>query len=238
MSGNWCWIQPQQTTLRYALTHSWRIAIFLTTVVIYTYIYVHLKRTFNRFALSTSTNLTSHNGPPDLPVGGKANDNPDTTETIDIIVKKTFYIEADVNSPTDDMGPSVFASASSGAKGSRGIPLQDLETGRRATVSHGAGLHARLSTVPDRGDRQHVHGGSRHASNRNLRRMLLLNGYPVLYIVLWIPGIATRLVEAVRGSSPAWLVVMQSSTQYVGLANALTYCWNEKATRRLKRLLR
>ena len=57
----------------------------------------------------------------------------------------------------------------------------------------------------------------------NLRRMLLLNGYPVLYIVLWIPGIATRQVEAVHGSSPTWLLVMQSSTQYIGLANAVTY---------------
>ncbi|KAK7910558.1 G protein-coupled glucose receptor regulating gpa2 domain-containing protein [Apiospora marii] len=245
VSGNWCWIEPQRTALRYALTHSWRMAIFLVTLIIYTYIYVHLRRTFKRFALSTTTrNLTNHNDPADLPVGGRANDNPDTTETSDIIVKKTFYIDAGVNSPTDAMGPSVFASAGSGAKGSKGshipmppIPLQDLELGRRATVSQGAALNARQSTFPDQGDRQHVHGGARHASNSNLRRMLLLNGYPVLYIVLWIPGIATRLVEAVRGSSPVWLVVMQSSTQYVGLANALTYCWNEKATQRLKRLV-
>ncbi|KAK8137410.1 hypothetical protein PG984_002903 [Apiospora sp. TS-2023a] len=248
VSGNWCWIKPQRTDLRYGLTHSWRMSIFLATVVIYTYIYIHLKRTFNRFALSTTSgNLTTthtHNAGPDIhvPAGGRANDNPDPTETSDIIVKKTFYIDDGVATPTGNsngnsnsnsnggVGPSVFASASGGYRGSH-IPLQDLEPGnRRAT------LNARLSKFPEQN--QNVHGGARHASNSNLRRMLLLNGYPILYIVLWIPGIATRLVEAVRGSSPVWLVVMQSSTQYVGLANAVTYCWNEKATQRLKRLVR
>ncbi|KAK7955354.1 hypothetical protein PG988_016048 [Apiospora saccharicola] len=216
VSGNWCWIKPQRTTLRYGLTHSWRMGIFVATVVIYTYIYIYLKRTFNRFALSLSTttgNLTTgththtHNAGPDVhvPAGGRANDNPDPTETSDIIVKKTFYIDDGVATPTNTsgVGPFVFASASSGGSSIAGshvpIPLQDLERGRRATLTN-----ARQSKFPEQTDRQHnIHGGTRHASNSNLRRMLLLNGYPILYIVLWIPGIATRLVEAIRGSSPS-----------------------------------
>ncbi|KAK8041626.1 hypothetical protein PG994_014633 [Apiospora phragmitis] len=225
VSGNWCWIKSQDVPLRYALTHSWRMAIFLATVIIYTYIYIHLKRTFNKFALST-TNVTNHNPQPDLPVGGKANDNPDTTETSDIIVKKTFYIDDGVSS-ADVTRPAAFASVTAGDP----IPLQDLEPAR---PSNGAAL-----ARPSKADHDHhIHGGARHGSNSNLRRMLLLNGYPVLYIVLWIPGIATRLVEAVRGSSPPWLLVMQSSTQYIGLANAVTYSWNEKMTQRFKRLWR
>ncbi|KAK8017893.1 hypothetical protein PG993_014219 [Apiospora rasikravindrae] len=202
VSGNWCWIKPQEASLRYALTHSWRMAIFLATLVIYTYIYIHLKRTFNSFVLSTS-DITTHSLAPTLPAGGKANDNPDTTETSDIIVKRTFHVDAGFSS-LESTAPAAFANASSG----------------KSTTTA-------TST-----------GGARHASNSNLRRMLLLNGYPVLYMVLWIPGIATRLVEAVRGASPLWLVVMQASTQYVGLANAITYSWNEKMTERIKRLLR
>ena len=41
-----CWITPQHVTLRYALTHGWRIAIFLTTICIYTYVYFRLTRTY------------------------------------------------------------------------------------------------------------------------------------------------------------------------------------------------
>ncbi|KAK8009616.1 hypothetical protein PG989_000549 [Apiospora arundinis] len=232
VSGNWCWISASRPTLRYALTHSWRMGIFLATVVIYTYIYIYLKRTFNRFALNTSTGTgtttttttTTTNNNLNLPVGHHQ--------------IKTFYIDDEENSPTTSTAnPRVFGSAAR----ADAMPLQDLEPGR---LSNGAALGRPLKVSVDsnnnnaKTNRQTVHGGARHASRSNLRRILLLNGYPVLYIVLWIPGIATRLVEAVRGSSPPWLVVLQSSTQYVGLANAVTYSWNEQMTERIKRLLR
>lgn len=45
-----------------------------------------------------------------------------------------------------------------------------------------------------------------------------MNGYPLAYIILWIPGIASRLAESV-GGSPRWLKVLQASTQYIGLVN-------------------
>ncbi|KFY31983.1 hypothetical protein V493_00618 [Pseudogymnoascus sp. VKM F-4281 (FW-2241)] len=61
----------------------------------------------------------------------------------------------------------------------------------------------------------------------NLKKMLLLNGYPIAYIILWIPGIANRLVESL-GTSPRWLEALQSSTQFIGLANALTYGLSEQ----------
>lgn len=62
---------------------------------------------------------------------------------------------------------------------------------------------------------------------RQIRRILLLNGYPVMYIVLWIPGILNRVLESVQGKTPLWLAGLQASTQFIGLANALTYGWNE-----------
>ncbi|KAK0661747.1 hypothetical protein DIS24_g2344 [Lasiodiplodia hormozganensis] len=77
---------------------------------------------------------------------------------------------------------------------------------------------------------------NRHAQvGREVRRMLLLNAYPVAWVVLWLPGIANRLVEAAAGSSPRWLRIMQSTTQYVGLANALTYGFNEHMRSRARR---
>ncbi|KAK8175910.1 hypothetical protein IWX90DRAFT_464390 [Phyllosticta citrichinensis] len=61
---------------------------------------------------------------------------------------------------------------------------------------------------------------------RDIWRMLLLNTYPMLYLLLWIPGILNRIMEAV-GKDYEWLDVMQSSTQYIGFANAITYGYKE-----------
>jgi hypothetical protein len=74
--------------------------------------------------------------------------------------------------------------------------------------------------------------------HRNVRlvaieKVLLLNAYPLLYIILWIPGLANRLAEAL-GHSPTVLMVMQSTIQFVGLANAFTFGWNEEVARQLK----
>ena len=68
--------------------------------------------------------------------------------------------------------------------------------------------------------------------------MLLMNGYPLAYIVLWIPGIANRLVESVNGVSPRWLTALQACTQYIGLINAVTYGLTEQTRRGVWRRLK
>jgi len=52
-----------------------------------------------------------------------------------------------------------------------------------------------------------------------IQRILLLNAYPIGYVLLWIPGIANRFVELGGGKSRT-LAIAQASTQFVGLANA------------------
>lgn len=71
---------------------------------------------------------------------------------------------------------------------------------------------------------------SRIPAAPNVKKMLLMNGYPLAYIILWIPGIANRLAESV-GHSPRWLNALQASTQYIGLINALTYGVSEQVRR-------
>lgn len=66
---------------------------------------------------------------------------------------------------------------------------------------------------------------------REVRRMLLLNGYPMLYVILWIPGIASRFLQTSGNNAAAnsrVLMGLQVSTQFVGLANAITYGWNKQ----------
>ncbi|KAG9221360.1 hypothetical protein CCMSSC00406_0009937 [Pleurotus cornucopiae] len=67
-----------------------------------------------------------------------------------------------------------------------------------------------------------------------VHRILLLNAYPFFYIILWIPGLANRIVEA-SGHSSKITQILQASTQFVGLANAITYGWNERIARELRR---
>lgn len=44
VSGNWCWISSEETTLRYALGHGWRFAIILITICIYIYVFIYMRR--------------------------------------------------------------------------------------------------------------------------------------------------------------------------------------------------
>ena len=71
---------------------------------------------------------------------------------------------------------------------------------------------------------------SRMPAAPNVKKMLLMNGYPLAYIILWIPGIANRLAESI-GQSPRWLNALQACTQYIGLINALTYGMSEQMRR-------
>lgn len=71
---------------------------------------------------------------------------------------------------------------------------------------------------------------SRMPAAPNVKKMLLMNGYPLAYVILWIPGIANRLAESV-GQSPRWLNALQASTQYIGLINAVTYGMSEQMRR-------
>lgn len=48
-----------------------------------------------------------------------------------------------------------------------------------------------------------------------------------MYIILWIPGMVNRVTEAF-GTVPLWLKALQASTQFIGLANVLTYAISER----------
>jgi hypothetical protein len=64
-------------------------------------------------------------------------------------------------------------------------------------------------------------------TEREIKRMLLLNAYPIMYVLLWIPGLTNRFLEATgHASESRVLAALQASSQFVGLANALTYGFN------------
>ncbi|RKL44950.1 hypothetical protein BFJ72_g3600 [Fusarium proliferatum] len=70
-----------------------------------------------------------------------------------------------------------------------------------------------------------------------IKRMLLLNAYPFMYVLLWMPGLINRLMEASGNPSSKTInVALQAPTQFIGLANALTYGFNHYLRDRLNDL--
>uniref|UniRef100_A0A8H7N621 G-protein coupled receptors family 1 profile domain-containing protein n=1 Tax=Bionectria ochroleuca TaxID=29856 RepID=A0A8H7N621_BIOOC len=171
VSGNWCWIRADRLDLRYALTHGWRLFIFFATILIYTYIYIHLKRVFRRIRnVTTELSEASYDS---SATGGSYTQNSDRHQVLQ---------------PDS-------------------LPLVDEPQQIRTEAARG---HSLMPPPP------------------NLSKMLLLNGYPIAYIILWIPGIANRLTESLNGASPQWLKALQASTQFIGLVNAVTYGLSEQ----------
>jgi hypothetical protein len=206
VSGNWCWIRSSRLDLRYGLSHGPRIAIFVVTIVIYTYIYITLKRVFRDLrSLSTTTanTRTMQDHQPQVP---SDNDN----DTQKILVAHSVSVSHEMhNMPRT---PDADASDHNGGFNNERTTHSTVTIGRTT------------------GDDRVQFESSRMPAPPNLKKMLLMNGYPLAYIILWIPGIANRLAESV-GQSPRWLSALQASTQYIGLLNALTYGMSEQMRR-------
>jgi len=71
---------------------------------------------------------------------------------------------------------------------------------------------------------------------KQVKKVLLLSAYPIAYIILWLPGIANRLLEATGRKSPA-LQILQTSTTFVGFVNSVSFGGNEKIRAQFKKKL-
>lgn len=101
-------------------------------------------------------------------------------------------------------------------------PLVHAHADGQSHLRHGSGS-----------DTPRAHRG--RGFEREIRRMLLLNAYPTLYVLLWIPGIVNRFMEA-TGTAPSNTRIvgaLQSTSQFVGFANALTFGLSATMRRRI-----
>lgn len=76
------------------------------------------------------------------------------------------------------------------------------------------------------------HTASVQSKQQEIQKVLLLNAYPIAYVILWLPGIINRIVE-LSGTQSRTLQILQSASQFVGLANAVTYGYNEGIKRQM-----
>ncbi|RMZ76619.1 hypothetical protein DV738_g4778, partial [Chaetothyriales sp. CBS 135597] len=203
--------------MRYALTHGWRIAIFLATTGIYLYIYIYLKITFKSLrALHSPTDGIGTSAFQSTDGSGTNGNSDAASESHRSLVQPTrsrSNISADVEAI--DLGDTFSKEANNMTSKHPSTTLPSLGST--------AGNRKRGSRADNQAYRRQI----------NLRRMLLLNGYPILYVILWIPGMANRLAESV-GHGALWLSALQATTQFIGFANALTYGYNEQMWERIR----
>ena len=72
---------------------------------------------------------------------------------------------------------------------------------------------------------------SADAQSQAIQQALLLNAYPLAYIILWIDS---RLIEATERQNTV-MQFLRATTQLVGLVNTLMYGWNEKVAKQLRK---
>ncbi|KAG9217959.1 hypothetical protein PLEOSDRAFT_1086413 [Pleurotus ostreatus PC15] len=231
VSGNWCWLTADPVYLRYVLTHGWRYLFMVIEVAVYTYLHFYLRRHFRRLAVPIVSN------PPSSASQGEQHTRsiPLTPITFSEFKQDVHISQSGGHGDGDDGDYSakrVTITIDDDAP-----PAAPTTTLSKASMpmTH---IMAHQRTLPPAGP--NTPGGADGAGNsrqRAIQRVLLLNAYPLLYILLWIPGLAHRIVEA-TGHKSQVTQIMQASTQFVGLANALTYGWNERIASQIKEKFR
>ncbi|VUC35659.1 unnamed protein product [Clonostachys rosea] len=220
VGGNWCWITPSRPDMRLVLTHSWRFSVIFSTVIIHIWIWVFLKWHFN----SNRSRPTQPRHSARLPLISLR-----SSPTREMVVLEATRYEETEFSPMADDKSSYHTNMQKGREikaeflrhEAKELDLKIPEAAIHPT--HNRGDSSRGATMRTNGSEFPIRSGSRQIE-REIRRMLLLNAYPIMYVILWIPGLVGRFMEATdRPPSTRTIAALQVSTQFIGCANALTY---------------
>jgi hypothetical protein len=245
VSGNWCWISKDRTDLRYGLTHGWRFVIIAVTIGAYTYVWWYLRRHFKALWSFNMPTFRSRKG-------GKQMNGPGSY--VEIEAEREFNAElamSPLQSPSNCC-PEPALPASQGIEiRSEFMMTEDEARGPDSEHSYkhapsmpspihpkagfGSPTWAASVTSPQIMTTSSTGAAKEYARNqtkqtyKDIKRMLLLNGYPLLYVILWIPGIINRVFEATGSTTNSRvLAILQCSTQFVGFSNAITYGLNQQ----------
>ncbi|KAN0099600.1 G protein-coupled glucose receptor regulating Gpa2 domain containing protein [Hyaloscypha variabilis] len=258
VSGNWCWISSDDRALRYALGHAWRLAIIFSIICLFTYLFIFVHRHFSSMrsidelnALEGDTDRFEGKTYKDNDLNGihVYNEFEISEEPIDLYWDSTAVLKGNTEFFSPHPGnisltqtgeasppPSPFkvmkqtfhphiseeqeSSSTTSNRINEFTPLLTRDplalirrpppTNITTTISH---------TIPLR--------NTIRARETHIQKLLLFNAYPVAYIILWIPGILNRFIE-LTGHNSRTVAILQASTQFVGLANALVYGYNER----------
>ncbi|KAF2715258.1 hypothetical protein K504DRAFT_421848 [Pleomassaria siparia CBS 279.74] len=265
VSGNWCWIKADRADLRYALTHGWRIGIIFTTIGLYAYLFCYFRQVFSVEQQPSTVSIKDHDT--EHIMTAMANPNLFSGNMGLSAVRNSDETDESEGRNSMQAGPFELDSISTKEQEERKRAMeeavQDMESrdllaaawatnfspynrpGRNPTHSDTAyepnsqtDLNIPIGDISSRAPTYATDFASMNrARNKKIQRALLLNAYPIAYVLLWLPGLINRFVELGTGESSFVLQVLQSSTQFVGVANAITYGLNERVRRRVGNFL-
>jgi hypothetical protein len=226
VSGNWCWIKREREDLRYALSHSWRLGVFLSVIAIYTYIAVHLGFRFSwlrQHTPSASRGLTV-----ELRLISKANELPaacDPTTPVSSTNSKMQEPRAPALLAPDEGSITPVQNDKSPEQNLRREPsvitIQEHQVIGDDFDQHDT-LNCRKNKQYRTPEWTAIQSPKPVVTNPYTRLVLLMTAYPIMYILLWIPGIANRIVEA-TGRTSLPLQYAQASTQLLGLIDSVIF---------------
>ncbi|KAH8659353.1 hypothetical protein BGZ60DRAFT_415099 [Tricladium varicosporioides] len=208
VSGNWCWISSSRPVLRYALNHGWRFLIIIITISLYIYLYFYFRSHFSEIRNLRRPSEHAITGPANLEMKHESEIGKDSFEDFKMRNEEEFMIKP--FDPNDDT-----------------VPISSSKALTNIT-SYTTTITTSSSITPF----SYQHEASLTRKQAEIQKVLLLNAYPIAYVILWLPGIVNRMVE-LSGNSSRVLFILQSASQYVGLANAITYGYNEGIKRQL-----
>lgn len=233
--ANWCWISASRTDLRYALTHAWRFAVILAIICIYGYVYYHVSRRFKSLAISQPTNhnsmaMHSRNASTQKTLYAIATQPQASPDPADFKELRNLHGRSWLrlsNSPEMPLPPNSTLPKEAVSLNRTVTATTDgfEETNRRNTnlTRPGTGRKTEAQEPPQQ-----------KRVEREVKRMLLMNAYPILYVLLWIPGLVNRLLQAANHPlSSRVLDALQAAPVFIGFANAVTYGFNQHLRRRI-----
>ncbi|KAI8932375.1 hypothetical protein NX059_010564 [Plenodomus lindquistii] len=245
VSGNWCWIEKRYVRERYMLNHGWRIGIFFISLCTYAYVFVYMVRRIrpkNLASLSASSfdsfeqrfnmgydpqaERERSKSAPERPSGGIRMD-PVSRESGNVPDWGAGFSFA--RGLQLDIKDSAYDRPSNTHQGTDASAGYDIERLPPLNKEFGPEPDMKLRDLPSSPtDAPLERSATKSAQkiDREIWRMLLLNMYPVTYLILWLPGMLNRMMEAL-GYNVHALAIMQSSTQFIGFANATVYIYQE-----------
>ncbi|CCT70653.1 uncharacterized protein FFB20_02783 [Fusarium fujikuroi] len=274
VGGNWCWIGINRPDLRYTMAHGWRIFGIFSTISIYIYIWVYLRRRLGskpRRTRQLRCDAPSSNQIASLPfkspkrsgfqVMGEEEVELDPFErgqpSIAATNPEAFCEEfqpprspqdtrfKEINIELGERSPAGSSKTKGGVvrhrptaskSGADPTILEDSSSLFPEPSQARQSQQSQLSVLQTNASEFHMRPDADQVE-LEIKRMLLLNAYPFMYVLLWMPGLVNRLMEASGNPNSKTInVALQAPTQFIGLANALTYGFNHYLRNRLNEL--
>ncbi|ORY67036.1 G protein-coupled glucose receptor regulating Gpa2-domain-containing protein [Pseudomassariella vexata] len=220
VSGNWCWISSDPRSLRYLLGHGWRFAIFMATTVIYVSIFRSLGEHLRaRKQFSSKAHYSFYPGSLNSAIEASLR----TTNKTMVKKPEAAKLVANGQEPLKDEKLWDISDEEDQGRSSDD-EKEDIEMRPLRRKASGTSASKDAQSGTSLRPRVRVHHSSK--LDQEMWQWFLMVLYPLTYILLWIPGIANRMAE-LTGHNYGWLTILQASTQFTGIVNAMIYGFRE-----------